>query len=56
MATQDYWDPEAELERRLEMVSRPENMGEDMNGADYLALFVVTLVFPILLMVVGWFV
>jgi hypothetical protein len=44
------WNPEAELERRLDLVSRPENMGEDMNKADYLALFIVTLVIPILLM------
>lgn len=56
MVTEEYWDPETELERRLELVSRPENMGEDMNGADYLALFAVTLALPVLLMVVGWFV
>ena len=50
------WDAETELDRRLDLVARPENMGEDMRGADYALLFVATLVLPAVLMVVGWFV
>jgi hypothetical protein len=49
------WDAEAELDRRLDLVSRPEYEGEDMRRADYALLFVVTLAVPILMMVVGWF-
>jgi hypothetical protein len=49
------WDAEAELERRLDLVSRPENTGEDLRSADYVLLFVATLVVPVLMMVVGWF-
>jgi hypothetical protein len=49
------WDAEAELERRLDLVSRPEYEGEDMRGVDYVWLFVVTLVLPILMMIGGWF-
>jgi hypothetical protein len=49
------WDAEAELERRLDLVSRPEYEGEDMQRMDYVWLFVVTLVLPILMMIGGWF-
>ena len=49
------WDAEAELERRLDLVSRPEYEGEDMRSMDYVWLFVVTLVLPILMMIGGWF-
>jgi len=48
------WDAEAELERRLDLVSKPEYEGEDMRGVDYVWLFVVTLVLPILMMIGGW--
>lgn len=49
------WDAEAELEARLDLVTRPENAGEDMRGVDYALLLVATLVLPILMMVAGWF-
>jgi hypothetical protein len=49
------WNAEAELERRLDLVSRPEYEGEDMRTSDYTLLFVVTLAVPILMMVVGWY-
>lgn len=46
---------ESELERRLELASRVENMGEDLNRRDYVLLGVVTVVIPAMLMVAGWY-
>ena len=49
------WNADAELERRLDLVSRPEYEGEDMRGVDYVWLLVATLAVPILMMIGGWF-
>ena len=49
------WDAEAELERRLDLVTRPENAGEDMRSMDYALLLAATLVLPVVIMIAGWF-
>lgn len=44
-----------ELEHRLELASRPENMGDNLLPRDYVWLSVVTIVVPAALMVAGWY-
>jgi hypothetical protein len=46
---------DAELERRLALVERPENEGEELRGQDYAALFAVTILGAAVLMVIAWF-
>lgn len=47
-------DFDALLARRLELASKPENMGDDLVASDYLLLGLVTVVVPALLMIAGW--
>ncbi|WP_045563609.1 hypothetical protein [Streptomyces sp. FxanaA7] len=46
---------DAELERRIAELSLPENQGEGLSRADLALLIVLTVVAPIVLLIVGWF-
>lgn len=45
---------DAELERRLDLVSRPEYEGASLESRDYAWLFVATIALPIVLLIAGW--
>jgi hypothetical protein len=46
---------ELELERRIEEVSRAEELGRSLTAADVRLLLVLTVLVPIVLLVVGWY-
>lgn len=46
---------EAELEHRLELASRSENMGEELVATDYVMLLIVTIAVPAALMITAWY-
>ncbi|MEV6380318.1 hypothetical protein AB0M31_12960 [Streptomyces sp. NPDC051773] len=46
---------DAELERRIAELSLPENQGEGLRRADLALLIALTVVAPIVLLIVGWF-
>lgn len=43
-----------ELERRLDLVTRPEYEGASLHSRDYALLFAATIGLPILLLIAGW--
>jgi hypothetical protein len=45
---------DAGLEERLALVSQPDYEGAPMVRSDYMALFAVTAVLPIILLIVSW--
>jgi hypothetical protein len=45
---------DAELERRLDLVTRPEYEGEQLTARDYVWLFAATIALPVVLMIAGW--
>ena len=50
-----HFAPDAELERRLEDMSRPENQGEGLTKRDFTVLTAVTVVVPVVALFVGWY-
>ncbi|MDX2604456.1 hypothetical protein PV379_27930 [Streptomyces caniscabiei] len=46
---------DAELERRIAELSLLENQGEGLRRADLALLIALTVVAPIVLLIVGWF-
>ena len=46
---------DAELERRLEELSQPENQGEGLRRRDFAVLATGTVIAPLVALVVGWF-
>ena len=44
----------AGLEERLALVSQPDYEGAPMSRSDYIALFAVAAVLPIILLIVSW--
>ncbi len=46
---------DAELEHRIDVVSRPENQGESLAAADVRALLLATVLVPVVLLVIGWY-
>lgn len=55
MATSKKEAERAELERRLEILERPEEQGEGFDTADWIWLAVLGVIFPIALLIWGWF-
>lgn len=45
---------DAELERRLDLVTQPEYEGASLTSRDYALLFAATIILPIVLLVAGW--
>jgi len=43
------------LARRLALASEHRNMGEDMTRQDYTLLLIVTVLVPVAMMLVGWY-
>lgn len=46
--------PDADLERRLADISRPENQGEGLRSRDLMILATVTLLVPLVALVLAW--
>lgn len=46
---------ERELERRLDLLEDPRNQGEDFGSADWAWLALLGVIFPIALLIWGWF-
>jgi hypothetical protein len=44
----------AELERRIRLLERPENQGEDFDGASWFWLIALGLVLPVVVLIIGW--
>ena len=51
----NHFAQDAELERRLEELSRPENQGEGLSRRDFAVLTAVTVVAPVVALLLGWF-
>jgi len=47
--------PDAELERRLEELSDPENQGEGLRAREFAVLTAVTVLLPLVALLLGWF-
>lgn len=43
------------LAERLDELSRPENQGEGLRQQDFIRLFLLTIVVPLVALVLGWF-
>lgn len=55
MTTYEKEAEERELERRLDILENPREQGEGFGKADWIWLAVLGVIFPVLLLIWGWF-
>ena len=44
----------AELERRIQLLEKPENQGEDFDGTSWFWLITLGVALPIVALIIGW--